>query len=571
MAFAPPGRARQDAFNALLLTIAWAAVVVLVTQDVVSHYFPLADEWALIANSHPDFATPWRWLTEGFSQYFLPPPGLPHESGANLIRPVFNLTYWLCGLWLAPESGGYLYITYLAIAACSGLAYLSIVQSGLSRRSALVLAASAPMMPSLIPALEPLIYPCMGFDVVAAAFTMLAFLAYRSRRWALVALWMGLAVFTKETALPIAAALPALFLIEHRKRILGERRLMAGFALMATPLLAWLIVRLLAFGAADSADVYVLQGNAHGLLYRQARILTKWPFWTETSPLFQDPDLTRDTLATALLLLANGMLMTGVLSLILIRVLNRQMPRVEEVCLFSCYFFLLIVGVSPRYGVLLDLFLLICLAVWWADHPRHPWPRWLVAMGLGTGLVVSTFQTVVRFPELRSNFLRYSEVGHRYVSALRTFGPDETVVVLNDPVTFWMPVKWLNQTMRIQATVVKLADYAWSPHLLDGIEAPCDVALEFVPERRSQYRFTQSCGIDLLSATRYLQADRPFHFDFGDGTSIELAPYAEAPSGERTRWESMLISPGRPDTRLLYFDPRSSDFKTTPSRKLPAN
>src|SRR5262245_56570314 len=109
------GPGPRDAYTALGLTVAWMGVLILVTHRLVQHYFPLADEWALIANSHPDFADPSRWLSEGFRDYFQPPAGLPHERGANFVRPIFNLAYWLGGHLLAPASGGYLYVGYLAI------------------------------------------------------------------------------------------------------------------------------------------------------------------------------------------------------------------------------------------------------------------------------------------------------------------------------------------------------------------------------------------------------------------------------------------------------------------------
>lgn len=561
------GRERRDAQTALGLIAAWMGVLILVTRDVVRHYFPLADEWALIADSHPDFAHPSSWLTEGFRDYFQPPAGLPHEPGNNLIRPIFNLTYWLCGHVLPPESGGYLYVSYFAIAACSGLAYLAIARLGISRRIGLVLASAVPMMPSLVPALEPLIYPCMGFDAVAACFCMLAYLAYRKGHLARAGAWLALAVFTKETALPIAVALPTMFLIEQRLRILRDPRSMAGLALVAAPVLAWLFARLHAFGFADLTTVYVLQATGHDWLYRLLRILSKWPFWVDASQLVRQPGLTLDNVAAGLLLAVNGVVMTTSLGMIVSRLLKRQTPRLEEVCLLSCYLFLLVVGVSPRYGVLLDVFLLICLASWLQESSQRLRGDRLVAAALSAGLAVCMVQTLSRYPELERNFIRYSEVGHRYVAALRTFGPGETVGVLNDPVTFWTPVKWLSQAMGVQANVVKLADYAWSRQRLDGINTLCYVSLQAVSPEPLEYRFTQSCGIDVLSSTRWLRADQPVHLAFEDGIAIDLVPFASIsqPPADHVRWQSMRISLDRADIRLLYFDPRTREFKRVPA------
>lgn len=555
--------ATPDLAIGLALTLGWFAILAILTADVVAHYFPLADEWAIVADSHPSFADPASWFTDGFRDYFAPPPGVPHESGTTFLRPLFNLAYWLCGWFVAPESGAYLYLPLFAVGSCAGLTWMALRRLQVASTPALALAAAVPLLPSLLPALEPLIQPCMGFDAVAAGLTLLAYLSYTRERYGWSALWLILAVLTKETALPIAAALPAAYFLQQRSTLQEQpRRFAATLVLLAVPLALWLLARLLAFGLDASGQVYVLRSTGYDGLLRLLRLATKWPFWVDAGQLLHTPDLTAAAAARFALLAANACAMAAALALIGLRLWRRAPLRVEELCLLSSYAFLLLVGTSPRYGVLFDIFLLLCGVLWWRERAAPRPASRVVAAGLLVGVAISTAQATTRWPVLESNALAYAQAGRAYVAALRGFEPGQRVLVLNDPVTFWAPVHWLAQAMEIEAEVMKLADYPWSPRLLDGIAAPCEATLRASPGDPLTYEFTQTCGIDLLSSTRLLPGDQPVRLQREGGIEIALHPPAaeQAQTPDRPRWRSMRIELSTPDAVLLYFDPGKRGF-----------
>lgn len=547
------------------MTAAGTGALVLVTRKIVKKYVPLADDWAIIAHSHPDFAEPQSWFTKGFRDYFMPPAGLPAVGGAAFIRPVFNLTYWLCGLFSPPDSGRQLYVNYAAIGACGGLTSLAITRAGGSQRTAVLMGSAAPLMPALAPALSPLVYPCMGFDAVAADIGLAAFLAFEADQPALAAGLLLIAVFTKETVLPTAAALPALFAMRSGRRLWREKSLFTTLAMLSAPAVLWFAARLAAFSRAELAGAYVLDDDPRGRVLRQLRIASKWPFSVETSTLVREPGLSRDKVAVPPLLVANALTMGGALFQILTRVRRRELPAAEEVCFLSSYGFLQVAGTSQRYGVGLDAFLLICLARWAREQRAPSWPRGMVSAGVALGLAVTALQAVHRYRRLEANVLRYGVVGRKYIAALAKFDASDTVVVLNDPVTWWMPVKWMARVMRIRANVVKVADYPWSRDMLDAIRAPCEVRLHPPENSASPFRFTQSCGIDILSSRARLPDERQVRVDYGDGLTIELeSPTAASmPASKHVgRWQEMRIFTGRKPVHLLYYDPRQETFRS---------
>src|SRR4051812_43569486 len=125
------------------VALLWACAIALPMHGFVAGYFPLADDWSVLAHSHPRFAQPLGWFTEGFADYLAQPAG---QAYSNFLRPVLNLVYWVQGWWLSPESGAYLYFNYVVIAACAGLCLFA-VRNSPARMSALLLAVVLPLMP----------------------------------------------------------------------------------------------------------------------------------------------------------------------------------------------------------------------------------------------------------------------------------------------------------------------------------------------------------------------------------------------------------------------------------------
>ncbi|MBV8063075.1 MAG: hypothetical protein JOY51_05740, partial [Nevskia sp.] len=98
---APARLCGQDVAVAGGLALAWALSLSWLMHGYVSgQYFPIADQWALIANSHPAFAHPLQWFSRGFSDYFVYDPAVSRPY-ANFIRPGFNGVFWLLGLFLS--------------------------------------------------------------------------------------------------------------------------------------------------------------------------------------------------------------------------------------------------------------------------------------------------------------------------------------------------------------------------------------------------------------------------------------------------------------------------------------
>jgi len=76
----------ERAAVAAALAIGWTLGLGIYAQRLVQSYFPIADEWALLANSDPRLTDPLNWITSGFSQYFEVDPALS-QPYANFLRP----------------------------------------------------------------------------------------------------------------------------------------------------------------------------------------------------------------------------------------------------------------------------------------------------------------------------------------------------------------------------------------------------------------------------------------------------------------------------------------------------
>jgi hypothetical protein len=541
-----------------------AGVLAFANRKIARDYFPLADEWSILAHSHPRVAEPRRWFTEGFRHYFTPPAGLPPLQGFLFSRPLFNATYWVLGLRAEPESGRYLQISHASVGACAGMAALAASRSGGSLRSAAGIGAVVPLMPALVPSMTLLIHPCMAFDPLAAALTQGATMAYEGGRTRTAAALLTAGLLTKETALPTAGALPALYALEKRGQLLRDGQARRSLLALAAPAAAWVAVRRATFGPSSIQDsAYVFRPDPRGKLMRQLRIAAKFPFWVNYGSL-NDRGLTVNKAAAGSLLLANAAVVGGTAVEIASRFRAGRRPSPDEASLVASYGFLLAMGTSPRYGVTLDMSLLHALAQWRRGRGRPSRAARAVSAGIAVGLVTNAVTTAKEYPRLERNFLAYAEVGRKYIAALRKFGPGERVLVLNDPVTFWAPVKYLTRTMGIKAEVIKLADHPYSRDNLDGMTNLSMVSLEPPAEPGDPWRFSQSRGIDILSSHPLLPNDEPVHVDYGDGIVIDLEPFAPdaPPTDDHQRWAAMRIVPGDRPAHLLYYDPATGEFES---------
>lgn len=545
------------------LASAVVGAVAFANRKIVRNYFPLADEWPILAHSHPRVAEPRRWFTEGFRHYFTPPAGLPTLQGFLFSRPLFNATYWAVGRGTEPESGRYLQISHVGVGACAGMAALAVARSGGSLRTAAGTGAVVPLMPALVPSMTLLVHPCMAFDPLAAALSQGATIAYEGGHTRTATALLAAGLLTKETALPTAGALPALYALEHRGELLRSRRARRTLAGLAAPAAAWVAIRRATFGPSSIEDsAYVFRPDPRGKVMRQLRIAAKFPFWVNYGSL-GERGLTVNKAAAASLLLSNAAVVGGTAVELGSRLLAGRRPTPDEASLAASYAFLLAMGTSPRYGVTFDMSLLSALVRWRRERASPSRAARVVSAGLALGVATNTVLTAKEYPRLERNFLAYAEVGRKYLAALRKFGPGERVLVLNDPVTFWAPVKWLTRTMGIKAEVIKLADHPYSRDNLDGMTLQSIVRLEPPAGPGEPWRFSQSRGIDILSSHPLLPNDEAVHVDYGDGITIDLEPAAAdaPPVDDHQRWAGMRIHPGDRPAHLLYYDPATGEFQ----------
>lgn len=552
----------REVAAAAAVAVATSGTLALANRRIRRDYFPLADEWPILAHSHPRVARPRSWFTEGFRHYFTPPAGLPNLQGFLFSRPLFNATYWAMGRGARPESGRYLHISHVGVGACAGMATLAVSRSGGSLRTAAGCGAAVPLMPALVPSMTLLVHPCMAFDPLGAALSQGATMAYEGGRTRTAAALLVAGLLTKETALPTAGALPALYALEHRGQLWRDGKVRRSLVELAAPAAAWFAIRRATFGPSSIEDsAYVFRPDPRGKLMRQLRIAAKVPFWVNYRSL-GGRALTVDKAAAGSLLIANAAVVGGAAVEIASRFRAGRRPSPDEASLAASYLFLLAMGTSPRYGVTLNMSLLNALARW-RREPGHPSrAARAVSAGLAVGLVTNAVLTAKEYPRLERNFLAYAEVGRKYIAALRRFGPGERVLVLNDPVTFWAAVTWLTRTMGIEAEVIKLADHPYSRDNLDGMTLPSTVSLEPPVSPGGPWRFSQSRGVDILSSHPLLPTDEPVHVDYGDGISIDLEPAAEdaTPMDDHQRWAAMRIVPGDRPAHLLYYDPADGEF-----------
>lgn len=219
---------------------------------------PRGDELALLAASQR-LST--AWFTEGFSHYFtVYPEWTPPYT--EYLRPVANLLYWL---FRPGSEWGFraqlLTVNYgahaLVAGLVAGLVHGPMGQSGSKAILAALLVALSPAFWST----PMLVQPAFAMEAVACALCLGAVWAGERRlAWALAALTF--AVMTKESALPVVAALALSALI---------RRTWAAAAGAIGVLLAWVAWRAAVFGGV---------GSAHALLIPFGPVREAWSLLT---------------------------------------------------------------------------------------------------------------------------------------------------------------------------------------------------------------------------------------------------------------------------------------------------
>ena len=208
------------------------------------------------------------------------------------------------------------------------------------------------------------------FDALAAIFGCLALLLLLERRWYAGTAVMTLAVFTKETALPMAfAGFVTYYMMEwSATRVLPLRRIAKGGVLLL-PIALWGFSRKIVFGSLLGGVPTIGSLGAKDLLLNAALFPLNWPLGLAEGPL--------DPLATAralflrqpeqvsyvrLALLAANLLISFWAAIAAVRVLYKKRRIAFDspvvillvwVAAISCY--LLVLRLKPRFGYLFYL------------------------------------------------------------------------------------------------------------------------------------------------------------------------------------------------------------------------
>jgi hypothetical protein len=189
-------------------------------------------------------------------------------------------------------------------------------------------------------------------------------------------------------------------------------------------------------------------------------------------------------------------------------------------------------------------------------HQERILPRLTIVMitALSAALVLPTYHTWKQYPEIERLLIGYFRIAKSYVEALKQYGPNDTVVVINDPVTWHSRIQWLTAVEGIDAKVLKVADFA-CPVTAPRLHQGCKVSLE--PEEGSRrFRFTQDCGLEFCG-TMLPQGDA-VQRTLADAISADLRRerlpstphWAGAPL-----WDTVTLTVDRANVHLLYFDP----------------
>ena len=248
--------------------------------------------------------------------------------------------------------------------------------------------------------------------------------------------------------------MPITYALAHWRRLGAERQPRAQLLLLAFPVLAWLAVRA-AFGEAVVGGTYAF-GNPAAALRNSYKTALHWPFWTRKAPWHLQPAFSLDFLGSLVMAALNLLSLATVFGILAYRLASRSALRMDEAGFLASYAFILLVGTIARYGCV-QVFLVLCLARWACARPRLV-PA--LAAAYAAALVLAALPAWRAFPGDRALQSAYQALAPDYVKLLKSYGPDERVIVLNDPVTLFATTSTLNRVLGVRAHVDKLADFA---------------------------------------------------------------------------------------------------------------
>src|SRR5262245_33411759 len=260
-----------------IIVCGFYAVVVILHRH---HTYPLGDEIAFVPATISDAWT--EWLTKGVYEYNLPYGSWSAPEPATVIRPIYNLAYWLaheaCGGLSFHDCFLVYMLFYCATIFCGAyLLYHYAIALGVRKRAAQLASWLFLLSP---PVLIGLGEYTLQFDAVAGIFAMAAsYSLWRGRTMATLA-FLLLGVFTKEIVLtaPLAAALSCWLL---------ERRPAKGF-LMLVPLCIWAALYLAMFGWSSLVGHGTQFSSFTRMPLMLARGMSLWPLGVADRQVLRD-------------------------------------------------------------------------------------------------------------------------------------------------------------------------------------------------------------------------------------------------------------------------------------------
>jgi len=222
-----------------LIRIIFPITLIVIILDVIflrnhlAAVYPIGDEFSLIIESQKN---PLEWFLEGYKYYFNPYPEY-FSPYTNFIRPVNNFVYYIFSFFPYPHISQLLLLNYFSHGALCGILYSVSVFHQNSKTFSILITSTAFLIPSFW--LTPMIrYPAYGFDSLATLFCALCIILIYNKKYLPAFFLLTIALFTKETALPIAAAITFYGILKNQMKVI---------LLSVIPLLIWCFFYLLAF------------------------------------------------------------------------------------------------------------------------------------------------------------------------------------------------------------------------------------------------------------------------------------------------------------------------------------
>jgi predicted membrane-bound dolichyl-phosphate-mannose-protein mannosyltransferase len=169
---------------------------------------PEGDEFSLTVESKKPV---WHWFLEGYSRYFNVYPEF-YDPASNFIRPVANLIYRFFSNF---ENGFKLQlvgVNYLTHAGIGALLYFYGNKFSNTKLCSLLIALAAYLTPTFW-ATEMVRAPGFMLDALVTLFCLVGLIFIKSKQTWICFIFLTLAVFTKEAALPIVAGVMVYALI----------------------------------------------------------------------------------------------------------------------------------------------------------------------------------------------------------------------------------------------------------------------------------------------------------------------------------------------------------------------